>query len=494
MNAVVPLPIVLPIVGAALSLLAWRRQRIQRAISAVALLAALGSAVTVLASVVADEAPIAVRIGGSAPVIGIVLVADRLSALLLIVAVAMLAVVLVYAVGQRTPDERSRAYHPAYLVLTAGVAGAFLAGDLFHLFVAVEVLLIASYVLLMLEGSNAQVRAGTTYVVINILESMLLLAAIGLVFAATGTVSMALLPERIAALDSGVRWGLNGMLFVAFGLKAAVFPLFSWLPDSYPTAPSPVTAVFAGLLTKIGVYALVRTETLLFPGEQEVLLLVVAALTMIVGVLGALAQGDMKRILSFHIVSQIGYMVLGIGIGTPAALAATVFFIVHQIPVKTSLFLVEGIVERETGTSRLAEVGGLLHRSGWLAVLFGVSALSLAGVPPLSGFVGKLGIVEAAASDGQWMMLAVALAVSLLTLVSMVKIWVGLFWGEVMPVPPADRARGLLRRTPVMAGATIVAVGFGVAIAVVSGPLYRLCADIGAELLDPSAYIRAVTG
>ena len=174
-----------------------------------------------------------------------------------------------------------------------------------------------------------------------------------------------------------------------------MFPLFFWLPDSYPTARSPVTAVFAGLLTKVGVYAIVRTQTQLFPGEQRTLLLWIAGLTMIVGVLGAIAQNDVKRILSFHIVSQIGYMVLGVAIGGPAAIAATIFFLVHQIPVKTSLFLVDGMIEHSAGTSRLDRLSGLAHRSGFLAVLFLLPALSLSGIPPFSGFVAKLGLVTA---------------------------------------------------------------------------------------------------
>jgi multicomponent Na+:H+ antiporter subunit D len=206
-------------------------------------------------------------------------------------------------------------------------------------------------VLLTLEGTREQIRSGITYVVLNVVESLLLLFAIGLIFAATGTVSMAELPARLAELPDGVRLGLNLLLLVAFGIKAAVFPLFFWLPDSYPTSPSSVTAVFAGLLTKVGVYALMRTETLLFPGGQNTLLIVVAGLTMIIGLLGAISHTHMKRILSFHIVSQIGYMVMGIGIATELAIAATIFYLIHQIPVKASLFLVEGIVEHETGSS-----------------------------------------------------------------------------------------------------------------------------------------------
>ncbi len=208
---------------------------------------------------------------------------------------------------------------------------------------------------------------------------------------------------------------------MAFGLKAAVFPLFFWLPDSYPTARSPVTAVFAGLLTKIGVYAIIRTQTELFPNTDRTLLLWVAAFTMVVGVLGAIAQNEIKRILSFHIVSQIGYMIFGVAIGGVAAIAATIFFLIHQIPIKTSLFLVDGMVEHSSGTSRLERLSGLARRSGFLALLFLLPALSLSGIPPFSGFVAKLGLVTAGFDAGEGLVVAIAIACSLLTLVSMTQ-------------------------------------------------------------------------
>jgi multicomponent Na+:H+ antiporter subunit D len=425
--------------------------------------------------------------------VAITLVGDRLAAVMLVIATSVLAVVLVFAIGQRAVDERSPYYHPTYLVLSAGVAQAFLSGDLFNLFVAFELLLMASYVLLTLEGTDAQVRSGTTYVVLNIVESLVLLTAVGLVFAATGTVSMAELPARLADLPDGVRTGLNLLLLVAFGIKAAVFPLFFWLPDSYPTAPSSVTAVFAGLLTKVGVYALIRTEMLLFPGGQSTLLLWIACLTMIVGVLGAISHSDMKRILSFHIVSQIGYMVLGIALGTQAAIAATVLFLVHQIPVKTSLFLVQGIVERETGASAFSDVGGMARRSGALAALFMLPALSLAGLPPFSGFIGKFALVRAGFDDDQYVVVGIALLGSLLTLVSMTKIWIGVFWGDVQPAAPEGRV-GVLRHHRLMSSATIVVVGSTLAIAAFAGPLYSFCVGAAAQLVDPSQYIEAVLG
>ncbi len=494
MGRVVPLLVAIPLLAAALSLLLARWRGAQRALALVGTAAGLGLSIALLVHVERTGTAAVARVGAWGTSIGITYVVDRLAAVMLVVGFATLLVVLVFAVGQRSADESTPYYHPAYLVLTAGVAAAFCAGDLFHLFVAFEVLLMASYVLLTLQGRPGQVRSGTTYVVINTVESMVLVTGVGLVYAATGTLSMADLPEALAALDPGVRTGLQLLLLIAFGLKAAVFPLFFWLPDSYPTAPSPVTAVFAGLLTKIGVYCLIRTQTLLFPGHLDTLLVYVAAFTMVVGVLGAIAQGDIKRILSFHIVSQIGYMVMGLAIGGPVAIAATVFFVIHQIPVKTSLFLVEGIVEHTEGTGALDRLGGLARRSGPLALCFALPALSLAGLPPFSGFVGKLGLIGAGMDAGQYAVTGVALVVSLLTLVSMAKIWLGAFWGEATAPTTIEPGDGILGRNRTMAGATVALVAAALALALAAGPVYRFCDRTAADLTTPGRYAAQVTG
>ncbi len=493
MTHLVPLTFALPLLGAAISLLGGRHRQLQRVVNLVCLSGALAVSVALLVQVERNDAPVVARIGSWATEIGISYVIDRLAALMLVIAFATLLAVLVFAVGQRSSDESSPYYHPAYLVLAAGIAAAFSTGDLFHLFVAFEVLLMASYVLLTLHGDGKQIRAGTTYVVLNVVESLLLLTAVGLVYAATGTLSMADLPQALAELDPGVRTGLQLLLLLAFGLKAAVFPLFFWLPDSYPTAPSPVTAVFAGLLTKVGVYCLIRTQTLLFPDQNRPLLVVVAGLTMLVGVLGAIAQTDIKRILSFHIVSQIGYMVMGLAIGGPAGIAATVFYVLHHIPTKTSLFLVEGIIESSEGSGALDRLGGLARRSGGLALLFAVPALSLAGLPPFSGFVGKLGLIRAGIDGGEWALVVVALVVSLLTLVSMAKIWLGAFWGgREAPEGGRDAEAGILRQRPTMAGATAALVAVSLAVALAAGPLYGLCQRAADDLTTPGFYASQV--
>ncbi len=474
-----------PLAGTALCFVAARSRTLQRS---VALVVAVGVTVASIALLVHVDTvgPVTTSMGGWPDAISITFVADRLGALMLVIGNVMMLAVLVYAIGQGSRDEQSPWYAPAYLALIAGVSGAFLAGDLFNLFVCFEILLMASYVLLTLEGSDDQIRSGTTYVVLNVVESLVLVTGVALVFATTGTLSMAELPERLATLPDGVALGLSLLLLVAFGLKAAVFPLFSWLPDSYPAAPSPVSAVFAGLLTKVGVYAILRTQTQWFPDSNRTLLLVVAAATMVVGVVGAIAQADVKRILSFHIVSQIGYMIAGIALGGVAAVAAVVFYVVHHIPVKTSLFLVDGIVEQDEGTSALDRLSGLARRSGLLAVLFLVPALSLAGLPPFSGFIGKLGVVTVGLDQGEWWIVAVALVVSILTLVSMMKIWTGAFWGAA---PDTDRD-GVLRHHPLMAAVTWFVVALTLAVALFAGPIYgfaeRTAADLEPVAATPS--------
>jgi multicomponent Na+:H+ antiporter subunit D len=487
-TVIVSAPILVPLVAAALMLVV-RNLVVQRAISFLALGIAATAGITLFVESWSGEQISVVRTAGWLGSFAITLVADGLSSVMVMVALVVMTLVLLFAIGQRTADEHSPFYHPVYMVMAAGISQAFLAGDLFNLFVAFEVLLMASYVLLTLEGTNEQIKAGTTYVVLNILESLVLLLAVGLVFAATGTVNMAELAGRLAELPDGVRTGLNLLLLVAFGIKAAVFPLFFWLPDAYPTAPSSVSAVFAGLLTKVGVYCLIRTQTLLFPGEMQDLIIVVGALTMVIGVIGAISHRDMKRILSFHIVSQIGYMVFGLGIGGQAAVAATVFYLMHHIPVKTSLFLVEGIIEKDSGSGSFASVSGIARRSPILAGLFLLPALSLAGLPPFSGFLGKFAIVQAGSADRHYLVVGVALAVSLLTLVSMTKIWVAAFWGEVAPNPAAG---GILRRHRLMATGTYAMVAISLVVAFGAGPLYDFAIRAAAQLVDVSTYVTAV--
>ncbi|MFC7545459.1 Na+/H+ antiporter subunit D [Plantactinospora sp. GCM10030261] len=454
MSALVPLPVMLPLLGAALTLVLVGRPRTQRTLSVT-----VQGAIMLVAALLLVESdrhgPVVVEVGGWAASTGIVLVADQLASLMLLVSAAVTLCVLLYSIGQGQAGGAETApvtvYHPTYLVLTAGVTNAFLAGDLFNLFVGFEVLLAASYVLIMLGGSEVRVRVGATYVVVSLLSSMLFLTGVGLVYAATGTLNLAQLAGRLADLPDGLRLALQVMLLLAFSIKAAVFPLAAWLPDSYPSAPTPVTAVFAGLLTKVGVYAIIRVETLLFPGGRAAdVVLVLGLLTMLFGILGAVVQSDIKRLLSFTLVSHIGYLLFGVGLTTVRGLAAATFYVLHHITVQTALFLAAGLVERRAGSTNLDRLGGLARAAPLLGWLFLVPALNLAGIPPMSGFLGKLGLIEAGVAD-RGVLAAVlvggAVATSLLTLYAMVRVWSLAFWRD----RPADE--------PVVTGEPPLAAG-----------------------------------
>ena len=381
--------------------------------------------------------------------LGITLVVDRLSALMLVVSSIVLLAVVFYAIGQgiRDGDDRQPVsiFLPTYLVLSAGVCNAFLAGDLFNLFVGFEVLLSASFVLLTIGASKERVRAGISYVMVSMVSSLVFLFGIALVYAATGTLNMAELAVRLDDVSSGTRSALFAVLLVAFGIKAAVFPLSTWLPDSYPTAPAPVTAVFAGLLTKVGVYAIIRAHTLLFPsGGLDRVLLVAALLTMIVGILGAIAQSDIKRLLSFTLVSHIGYMVFGIALSSRARdvgrhllRRAPHHRADHAVPGgrpdRTPGGRVDPATPRRAGRGQPAAGVRVRHpraQSRWHPAVLGVHRQGGAagGRRP-----GRLG---AGLDPGR----RVGASTSLLTLYVMARVWTKAFWRARVDAPEGELA------------------------------------------------------
>jgi multicomponent Na+:H+ antiporter subunit D len=444
---------------------------------------------------------------------------DRLSALMLVVSSIVLLAVVLYAIGQgiRDGDERQPVsiFLPTYLALAAGVCNAFIAGDLFNLFVGFEVLLSASFVLLTIGASEDRVRAGIAYVMVSMVSSLIFLFGLALVYAATGTLNMAQLAVRLDGVSPGTRNALFAVLLVAFGIKAAVFPLSTWLPDSYPTAPAPVTAVFAGLLTKVGVYAIIRAHSLLFPGNDlDRVLLVAALLTMIVGILGAIAQNEIKRLLSFTLVSHIGYMVFGVALSTRLAMSGAIYYVAHHIIVQTTLFLVVGLIERQAGASTLRRLGGLAAASPMLAFVFVVPALNLGGIPPFSGFIGKVALLEAGGRDGSvlaWILVAGSVLTSLLTLYVMTRVWTMAFWRARIDAPEGARAaaapvallddagdiefadRDDVGRMPAgMLTPTMALIGVGLALTVAAGPIFAFSDRAAAEILDRNEYITTV--
>ncbi len=497
MSWILGLPILLPMATAVLAFLLRDSRRAARWLSVVGCVALLAVALVLMDRVLRDGVVAAQMSGWPAPY-GITLVADLLSAVMVVIAAITGLAVAVFALADIDERREALGYHALFQVLLAGVCGAFVAGDLFNLYVWFEVMLIASFGLLVLGGDKAQIDGGIKYVALNLVSTVLFLSGIGLLYGLTGTLNLADLHGAVAAVDSrGLLTVIAVLFLVAFGIKAAVFPLFFWLPASYHTPPVAVSAVFAGLLTKVGVYALIRMFTLVFTHDTDYthgLLLAVAGLTMVTGVLGAAAQNEFRKILSFHIVSQIGYMVLGLALFTPLALVGAVFYLVHHIIVKANLFLISGVSKRLTGSFDLSAIGGLYKSSPLLALLFLIPAFSLAGFPPLSGFWAKFLLVKASLETGAYVIAATALVVGLLTVYSMTKIWAEAFWkphpaGASPSLDQLDRGQRIVLVAPIAALAVLTMV-----IGLNPEPFVGFAERAAGQLLDPADYVRAVLG
>jgi multicomponent Na+:H+ antiporter subunit D len=372
-----------------------------------------------------------------------------------------------------------------------GVAGAFLTGDFFNLYVWFEVMLVASFVLMALHRNRAQLEAAYKYVTINLIASSIFLTALGLLYGATGTLNMADVARVWPTVRStGMDVVLAVLFVIAFSIKAGLFPLFFWLPASYHTPPAPVGAVFAGLLTKVGVYALLRVYTLLLQGGPPALttmMLAMSAATMAIGLIAALQERDFRRILSFNLVGHIGYTTASLALLTPAALSAAIFYVLHHIIVITNLFLVSGVMLRLRRTTDLRALGGMYREQPVFSLLAMVPIFALAGVPPLSGFLGKLAILKGTFDAGAFWLGGLVLFVGLLTLLSMGRTWAEAFW---QPSTVSDR--GTPGRPLLMAISGLSAVTL--AISVVAGPLFDITLRAANELLQRDLYIRAVLG
>ncbi len=503
------LPIVIPFTVAVVTLLLRKAPQIQQWVNLTGMLALMAVSVNLLWLVHVDGIQ-ATTFGGWAAPFGITFVADHLAAIMVLSGALMGLAISLYGMAEMDKERIAFGYYPFMNMLMAGVIGAYMTGDLFNLYVWFEVLLIASFVLMALGNTREQLTADIKYVAINLVSSLLFLGGVGLIYGITGSLNMAEISLLLAEVESPALITTIAMLFIiSFGIKSAIFPLYFWLPASYHTPPPTIMALFAGLLTKVGVYALIRVFTLFFTydvGYTHTLLLWIAGFTMVSGVLGAAIQTDFRRILSFHIVSQIGYMIMGLALFTPVALVGAIFYIVHNQLAKTNLFLISGLANRLEGTFTLKKLGGLYAVYPGLAVLFVISSFALAGFPPLTGFWGKLVLAIGALETQEYIILAVALLVGMMTMFSMAKIWMYGF----MPGTESNRANAtsddhtLLGMgngasgtpyvtSPVMMYIPIVLVALLiVAASVFFGPVYTITEQAALELLDPSLYIDAV--
>ncbi|WP_182199964.1 Na+/H+ antiporter subunit D [Paraliobacillus salinarum] len=495
MSNFLTLPILLPMfIGTILIFLA-KKHRIQRVIAGISSIALLIVAIYLAYAVYqSPDQIITLEVGDWSAPFGIVLVADMFATMMVILSSIVGAVCLFFAFKTIHSDREKFYFYPFYFYLLTGVNGAFLTGDIFNLFVFFEVMLISSYVLIVHGGTGYQLRESFKYVVMNMVASAFFLVALAYLYATTGTLNMAHLGERVAELgQEGILNGVAIIFLFVFGAKGALFPLYFWLPKSYYGPPAAISALFGGLLTKVGIYAIIRTFTLIFvhnPSFTHTIILYLAAGTMFFGVLGAVSQFDFKRILSFHIISQVGYMAMGLGVFSPLAIAGAIYYIAHHIIVKSALFLFAGATEKITGTTDLKKMGGLLKTHPWLGWLFFISAMSLAGIPPLSGFFSKFALILSAVQEQEYFIVAVALIVGVLTLFSMMKIFMYAFWREPT-IKEEDINKkemfGLLR--PIIP-LVVLTIGLGF----LAEPIFTYSLGVADQILDPTNYIQAVLG
>lgn len=501
MNLLLVLPIVIPLMVAAIALVFRNSPQVQRWFGVLGMVALLASVIVIFTQSLNDGIQV-LQLGGWAAPFGITLVADMLSVIMLLISAILALVVSIYSLYDIDKQREQFGYYPLLHLLIMGVNGSFLTGDLFNLYVWFEVMLISSFILLAIGNGRAQLQGTIKYVLINLLSSMVFLFGVALLYGMTGTLNMADIAVRIGDVENqGLVTTVAVMFIISFGIKSAIFPLFFWLPASYHTPPVAISAIFGGLLTKVGVYALMRVFTLIFTNDiayTHTILLWVAGFTMVCGVLGAAAQMDFRKVLSFHIVSQIGYMIMGIAFNTTLGIMGAIFYIVHNIIAKSNLFLISGIAERLMGSFELKKLGGLYRQYPFLGVLFLISAFGLAGFPPLSGFWAKLSLVYAGLSIGEYVITGIAIFVGLLTLFSMTKIWNYAFWDslEGKEVPEQFGKLELFGAgklyvlvLPVMALALMI-----VLVGLFAQPVLEFCLTAAEQLLNPELYIQAVLG
>jgi multicomponent Na+:H+ antiporter subunit D len=492
MSNLVAFVVLIPTITAVLLMPFTGRPELQRRIALASGVLLLGLVGWLASLTVAGEI-LVLTLGNWAPWIGIVWVVDPLSAIMLVFTAINSLAMLLYAQGSLRGWREAKYVYPLHQFLLVGINGSFVTGDLFNLFVMFEIMLLASFALISLGARPRQLNLAFPYVLVNLVGSLLFLASVGGIYGSAGTINMAELSRRIGTGElPPVFWAAVALLFLVFAVKSALVPVFFWLPDSYPQAPIPITGLFAGLLTKVGVYALFRTVPLITgttPGMFHSFLLFVGAATMLIGVMGALGRNSIREILSFHIVSQVGYMIFGLAIYTPLALAAGIFYVVHNIVVKSALVFAGGIAERVGGSGMLGDVRGIAKTHPWVAAGFFIPAVALAGLPPFSGFWGKLFLIVAGFQVEAWAATTIAVFVSLFTLSSMMKIWTYTFWGPVQGQrdPAIGHDRGML-------GGTLLLAGLAVAMGIFAAPLLLFCMEASTQLLAVTPYVDAVLG
>ncbi|TXC91248.1 Na+/H+ antiporter subunit D [Metabacillus litoralis] len=490
MNNLIILPIVIPFLAGIILIFFNKNIKAQKLISAFASLLAIVVSGIIVHTVHVNGIQ-SLAIGNWEAPYGIVLVADMYASLLVLTTSIIGFTALLFAFSSITPDREKFYFYPVVQFLLLGVTGAFLTGDIFNLFVFFEVMLMSSYMLIVLGSSKIQLRESIKYILVNIISSALFVIAVAYLYAVTGTLNMADLSVKIADMgQTGLLTVIAILFLVIFGLKGAIFPLYFWLPGSYQAPPAVITALFGALLTKVGIYSITRVYTLIFyhePSYTHQILAWLAALTIIFGVIGAIAYWDIKKIIIYNIITAVGVILFGIAANTPNAVEGSIYYLVHDMIVKGALFFLVGAIIAITGTSNLRKFSGLISSHPLLGWMFFIATLSLAGIPPLSGFIGKLKIIQGGFEAEEYTISFVVLLSSLLVLYSVMKIFINGFWGESSndEVYKGKSVKGMIAPIAIL---LVLSIAYGFGIESIS-PYISQATD---TLLDPTIYIQAV--
>ena len=491
-------PLLLQMLLAIILMFFWRKINAQRIISMFGSLVHLAVSITVFAYIW-NNGTQTVQAGSWEAPFGITFIADTFSAtMVLLTSIAGLAV-SIFSSGSVIGDRLRFGYFPIFHFLLLGLTGAFLTGDIFNLYVWFEIIIISSFVLITIGGEKAQLEGAVKYFTLNFLASMIFLTAIAVLYGLTGSLNMADLANKVAAVDNRALVEITAILFlIGFGIKSAIFPLYFWLPASYHTPPSAVSAIFGGLLTKVGVYALIRVFTLIFVDDVflDQILLVLAIFTLFSGALGALVQNNIRKVFSYLIICHIGYMIIGLGMFTEVAIAGAIFYLVHDIVVKTNLFMISGLIYRIKGSNSMRALGGFYANYPKLSLLMFIPLFSLVGIPPLSGFWPKISLITASFESGSYWSLAAIIFASFITLVVIAKLWAEVFWKDAQEIPVRPKFRYFhaiknIKRVQIIVPIVFLSlvslyVGFG------AEHIQTLSARIASELMDNQQYIDAV--
>ncbi len=490
-------PILTHMITAVLLLFFWQKVQAQKIISIV------GNSIAFLLCIrlfiaTQNEGFLTLQAGGWQAPFGITFVSDSFSSIMVLLTAIVSLTVGIYSTAALHINRIKYGYFFIFHFLIMGLLGAFLTGDIFNLYVWFEVVIISSFVLLTLGGKKMQMEAGVKYVTMNMLASTIFLTAIGILYGITGTLNMADLSLKIAENEHTGLVSVTALLFfIGFGIKSAVFPLYFWLPSSYHTPPSAIAAIFGGLLTKMGVYAMIRVFTLIFQPDEFIrnVFIVIAIMTMITGALGAINKRSIRRLISYLIVCHIGYLIGGLGLYTELAMVGVIFYLIHDVIVKSNLLMITGIIQKIRETIDMTRLGGLGKDYPRLSFVIAIALFSLVGIPPLSGFWAKIQFFGESLKAENYFLLGAFVLASFVTLFVVARMWAEVFWKE-SPKPlteEIDRFANLdfSKKVALVAPITILAF-VSLYIGLNAESVYEVAAKTAHELMNPSVYIDAV--